>query len=96
MSSELPSAGEIRHEFVEANGLRFHVARCGETEGERLALFRKVRELLGAGDLQVRGARLGAFAELNVSIADRILGHLGLQRIEANAGAPGAPVAAQS
>ena len=28
---------EIRHEFVSANGLRFHVARCGE--GDRLALF---------------------------------------------------------
>src|SRR5512135_3722025 len=27
---------EIRHEFVQANGLRFHVAACGE--GERLAL----------------------------------------------------------
>ena len=27
----------IRHEYVEANGLRFHVAACGE--GERLALF---------------------------------------------------------
>lgn len=28
--------GEIRHEFVQANGLRFHVAACGE--GDRLAL----------------------------------------------------------
>jgi epoxide hydrolase 4 len=27
---------EIRHEFVQANGLRFHVASCGE--GDRLAL----------------------------------------------------------
>ncbi len=27
----------IRHEFVKANGLRFHVAACGE--GDRLALF---------------------------------------------------------
>jgi len=28
---------EIRHEFVQANGLRFHVATCGE--GDRLALL---------------------------------------------------------
>jgi epoxide hydrolase 4 len=28
---------EIRHEYVQANGLRFHVATCGE--GDRLALF---------------------------------------------------------
>jgi pimeloyl-ACP methyl ester carboxylesterase len=34
-----PDSGpaSIRHEFVRANGLRFHVAACGE--GERLALF---------------------------------------------------------
>ena len=39
MENALPSAGEIRHDFVQANGLRFHVASCGEGEGERLALF---------------------------------------------------------
>lgn len=32
-----PSDPSIRHEFVEANGLRFHVAACGE--GDRLALL---------------------------------------------------------
>jgi epoxide hydrolase 4 len=31
------AAPGIRHEFVRANGLRFHVAECGE--GDRLALF---------------------------------------------------------
>ncbi len=30
------TASDIQHEFVQANGLRFHVATCGE--GERLAL----------------------------------------------------------
>jgi pimeloyl-ACP methyl ester carboxylesterase len=39
VQSALPSAAEIRHAFVEANGLRFHVANCGEGEGDRLALF---------------------------------------------------------
>ena len=32
----MPDAPQIEHEFVNANGLRFHVATCGE--GERLAL----------------------------------------------------------
>jgi pimeloyl-ACP methyl ester carboxylesterase len=36
-SSALALAPDFQHEFVEANGLRFHVASCGE--GERLALF---------------------------------------------------------
>lgn len=32
----MPDADAIRHEFVKANGLRFHAAACGE--GDRLAL----------------------------------------------------------
>jgi pimeloyl-ACP methyl ester carboxylesterase len=38
LSAQMPvmSAAAIRHEFVQANGLRFHVAACGA--GERLAL----------------------------------------------------------
>ncbi|MDH3211588.1 MAG: alpha/beta hydrolase [Myxococcales bacterium] len=35
MAAPAPAPG-LRHEFVEANGLRFHVAACGD--GERLAL----------------------------------------------------------
>jgi pimeloyl-ACP methyl ester carboxylesterase len=36
-SSAVALSPEIQHEFVKANGLRFHVATCGR--GERLALF---------------------------------------------------------
>ncbi len=36
MSAPAPSVEELRHRSVEANGLRFHVAECGQ--GERLAL----------------------------------------------------------
>ena len=32
----MPDADAIRHEFIQANGLRFHVAASGE--GDRLAL----------------------------------------------------------
>ncbi len=32
----MPAIDEIQHQFVQANGLRFHVATCGE--GDRLAL----------------------------------------------------------
>jgi pimeloyl-ACP methyl ester carboxylesterase len=34
--TSVPNEAEIKHEMVRANGLRFHVATCGE--GERLAL----------------------------------------------------------
>ena len=36
MTAAVPDIAGLRHRFVEANGLRFHVAECGE--GDRLAL----------------------------------------------------------
>jgi len=39
VESALPATAAIRHDFLEANGLRFHVASCGEEERDRLALF---------------------------------------------------------